>query len=320
MGVQFPLEKAGQLSVFAVALVFAVLSLVATALRLWSRHKLGRSLDASDYLMIASCVTTVGLSIIIELAIINAGLGFHVSEIIDRFGVQSGSEQFLIYLLAARITTTLSLALSKLSILALCCHCGPSTELWIVAGSLNILTDLIVLIIPMPYLFKLEMTMYKKVTLMVTFGLGLVVCIISAVKVALLPSVDTGDITFSIQHAMIMTVLESSLAVVLACIPVLRPLFRSAVSTLRTKSALGNYSTAARKSQKPRTGGFSVIEEQPLSSAPAPLPRRPELTYFSAEAVRASCSESKDGEDVEMGGITVKTEFIARYSHVSALS
>lgn len=146
------------------------------------------------------------------------------------------------------------------------------------------------------------------------------VCIISAVKVALLPSVDTGDITFSIQHAMIMTVLESSLAVVLACIPVLRPLFRSAVSTLRTKSALGNYSTAARKSQKPRTGGFSVIEEQPLSSAPAPLPRRPELTYFSAEAVRASCSESKDGEDVEMGGITVKTEFIARYSHVSALS
>ncbi|KAL1851037.1 hypothetical protein Daus18300_012707 [Diaporthe australafricana] len=173
----------------------------------------------------------------------------------------------------------------------------------------------------MPYLFKLEMTMYKKVTLMITFGLGLVVCIISAVKVALLPSVDTGDITFSIQHAMILTVLEASLAVILACIPVLRPLFRSAISTMRTKSAVGNYtSTAARKSQMPRTGGFSVIEEQPLTPISAqPLPRRPEISYFSVEAARASCSESKDGEDLEMGGITVKTEFIARYSHVSAL-
>lgn len=121
---------------------------------------------------------------------------------------------------------------------------------------------------------------------------------------------------------MVLTVLEAALAVILACIPVLRPLFRSAISTMRTKSQLGNYSTSARKSQKPRTGGFSVIEEQPLSPADThPLPRRPEISYFSAEAVRASCSESKDGEELEMmGGITVKTEFIARYSHVSAIT
>lgn len=50
-------------------------------------------------------------------------------------------------------------------------HCGPSTELWIVAGSLNIVTDVIVLVLPMPYLIRLEMTMYKKVTLMITFGM-----------------------------------------------------------------------------------------------------------------------------------------------------
>lgn len=123
---------------------------------------------------------------------------------------------------------------------------------------------------------------------------------------------------------MILTVLEASLAVILACIPVLRPLFRSAISTLRTKSALGNYGTTTnRKSQKPK--GFSVIEEQPLSpAAPQPMPRRPEIAYFSAEAARASCSDhTKDGEELEMvgmGGITVTTEFVARYSHISSLS
>lgn len=56
MGVNFPLERAEQITVFAVAVVFAVLSLAAVALRLLSRQKLGRWLDASDYLMIGSCV------------------------------------------------------------------------------------------------------------------------------------------------------------------------------------------------------------------------------------------------------------------------
>lgn len=56
MGVNFPLERAEQITVFAVAVVFAVLSVAAVALRLLSRQKLGRWLDASDYLMIGSCV------------------------------------------------------------------------------------------------------------------------------------------------------------------------------------------------------------------------------------------------------------------------
>lgn len=56
MGVTFPLERTEQITVFSVAVVFAVLSVVAVALRLLSRQKLGRWLDASDYLMIASCV------------------------------------------------------------------------------------------------------------------------------------------------------------------------------------------------------------------------------------------------------------------------
>jgi hypothetical protein len=60
-------------------------------------------------------------------------------------------------------------------------HCGPATELWIVAGSLNIVTDVIVLVLPMPYLVKLEMKMYKKVTLMITFGMFNVCCPMGAI-------------------------------------------------------------------------------------------------------------------------------------------
>lgn len=52
-------------------------------------------------------------------------------------------------------------------------HCGNSVTLWICTGVLNIVTDLVVLLLPMPYLYSLTMASYKKAVLMVTFGLGL---------------------------------------------------------------------------------------------------------------------------------------------------
>lgn len=52
-------------------------------------------------------------------------------------------------------------------------HCGNSVTLWLSHGVLNIITDLIVLLLPMPYLYSLEMPLYNKLVLMVTFGLGL---------------------------------------------------------------------------------------------------------------------------------------------------
>lgn len=52
-------------------------------------------------------------------------------------------------------------------------HCGSSITLWVCHGVLNIVTDLIVLLLPMPYIYSLELSLYKKLVLMATFGLGL---------------------------------------------------------------------------------------------------------------------------------------------------
>lgn len=51
--------------------------------------------------------------------------------------------------------------------------CGDEVSLWVVTGVFNILTDLIVILLPMPYLYGLELAMYKKIALMCTFGIGL---------------------------------------------------------------------------------------------------------------------------------------------------
>jgi hypothetical protein len=44
---------------------------------------------------------------------------------------------------------------------------------WIVTGVLNIVTDMIVLLLPMPYLFSLDLALYKKLVLAGMFGVGL---------------------------------------------------------------------------------------------------------------------------------------------------
>jgi len=50
--------------------------------------------------------------------------------------------------------------------------CGDLLALWIMTGTLNIVTDLAILILPMPYLYGLEIALYRKVVLIATFGVG----------------------------------------------------------------------------------------------------------------------------------------------------
>lgn len=50
--------------------------------------------------------------------------------------------------------------------------CQPATELYIVGGAINIVADVVVLVLPMPSIYKLQLATYKKVTLMITFGIG----------------------------------------------------------------------------------------------------------------------------------------------------
>ncbi|KAJ4389492.1 hypothetical protein N0V93_006961 [Gnomoniopsis smithogilvyi] len=329
-------------------------------LRILGRVKLGRSLDLSDYLMLSSCVAMLGMTGAVMSAIFNAGLGFHVYEIKEIFGLETGAAEFLKNLMVLRIMATLSLALSKISILVLCCRifttrwfriiahctiglivlwaigtiliitkactpfeynwdktiptgtCRSATLLSVIGGSVNILADFIVLVLPMPYIYKLQLATYKKVTLMITFGIGFIVCIVSMVKVALLPLVDNSDVTYSIQKAMILTILEVGLAIILACIPVLRPLFKNSMATKavhQSRYVSRTYSAVPFTGQK--TNGFTELQD--ISGHSEPLPMRPEKTYYSTvEAVGNSSEDTKKPDDVEMGGITVKKEFTAR--------
>lgn len=52
-------------------------------------------------------------------------------------------------------------------------HCGNQVQSFTITGVLNLITDLVVLLLPMPYLVKLQMRLYKKLVLIAVFSVGL---------------------------------------------------------------------------------------------------------------------------------------------------
>lgn len=50
--------------------------------------------------------------------------------------------------------------------------CSDMVLTYQIAGSLNIATDVIVLLLPLPYLFRLELALQTKLALVATFAIG----------------------------------------------------------------------------------------------------------------------------------------------------
>jgi len=111
-------------------------------------------------------------------------------------------------------------------------YCGDQVLSFTVTGVLNLLTDVMVLVLPLPYLARLQMRLYKKLVLIGVFSIGFLTCVVSAIRIYTLKSMDFADITYSLPPANIFSGLEPSMAVILACIPLLRPLLgRTAFSS-----------------------------------------------------------------------------------------
>ncbi|KAF3036126.1 hypothetical protein E8E11_002312 [Didymella keratinophila] len=226
----FPVVTHDQRAVLGVALTFSILAVVAVSLRLLAHAIAHKKWTYSDYLIIAACVrrpetmTTVstpnyvqvfavGLQSVSITGVFEAGIGYgHVMDIVLEHG-------------PGPITK-----LSQL-IVPLQFFCGNQVTSFTVTGVINLVTDVVVLLLPMQPLYQLQMATYKKVVFISIFGLGIFTCIISALRISVLSSMDFTDITFTIPKANIFSGIEPCLAVVLASVPMMRPLLGRAATT-----------------------------------------------------------------------------------------
>ncbi|KAL4877421.1 hypothetical protein BJY04DRAFT_222170 [Aspergillus karnatakaensis] len=103
--------------------------------------------------------------------------------------------------------------------------CADRIAAYIAIGVINIVTDLMVMVLPVPYVLKLQLPIGRKVVLVATFGLGLFVTVVSIIRVQSLVSIDFADATATLSGPLLWSMVEQQAAVIAANLPVLRYIF-----------------------------------------------------------------------------------------------
>jgi hypothetical protein len=104
-------------------------------------------------------------------------------------------------------------------------HCVDNVSFYIALACTNTFTDIILLFLPMPLLWRLQIARSKKISLSGVFLLGGFVCAISLYRISTLPLINENDITYSNTYAGLWTSIEGSVGVIVACLPSLMPIW-----------------------------------------------------------------------------------------------
>ncbi|KAH6962817.1 hypothetical protein DER45DRAFT_590722 [Fusarium avenaceum] len=118
------MEESQGSTVNSVAIVFAVISFLAVALRLWARTCIVRSLGADDYLICMGALLSWSF-IACTIASVNHGLGSHYTDVIKR-----GTDNFIAYMQIVWLSSIFynaCLGFIKISVLALYTRLGDKT-------------------------------------------------------------------------------------------------------------------------------------------------------------------------------------------------
>ncbi|KAK4121770.1 hypothetical protein N657DRAFT_576470 [Parathielavia appendiculata] len=147
--------------------------------------------------------------------------------------------------------------------------CGDQRLFYIWLGGINVVVEAVILLMPVPFIYRLQMETFKKLVVIGLFSVGWMTCAVTIYRQATLPHLYFEDMTYTGVLATIFTGIEPSVALSLACVPFLRPLTR--VNKYNTKSG---HSTGSENSQYGgstlRSGGRNKVPSA-LSGNRAPF-------------------------------------------------
>ncbi|KAI1496459.1 hypothetical protein F5X99DRAFT_400376 [Biscogniauxia marginata] len=103
-------------------------------------------------------------------------------------------------------------------------HCIDNSYFWFANAGFSIATDVIILTVPMPLVYSLQIPRVQKVALIIVFTLGVFVVITSCLRVTTIDlQAKSLDPLYDIASTM-WTIIEMNVAVICACLPQIRPL------------------------------------------------------------------------------------------------
>ncbi|KEY83999.1 integral membrane protein Pth11 [Aspergillus fumigatus] len=120
--------------------------------------------------------------------------------------------------------------------------CLSFEAVWFFNASMNIATDLTLLIMPMPLISQLQLPRMQKIALMAVFAVGLLVVITSILRLSSLRAVaQNPDTSYSNVGAAYWTAAECNVAIICACLPFLRPLISRIFPRLLSTKSYNKY-------------------------------------------------------------------------------
>ncbi|KAK1656542.1 hypothetical protein BDP55DRAFT_688730, partial [Colletotrichum godetiae] len=156
------------------------------------------------------------------------------------------------------VAITLLLYLSRLPNLSL-----DAVALFLATAASNIVMDVVLLILPIPTVFNLQMALNVKLLVAGLFGLGLLTTVTSTLRLYLLIQIQgSEDLTWDAAPANITSFLEVNLLLICTCVPAVRQFFRK----LKRSSSIVNQSSFTN-----RVSGQDIRLREPTADADVEL-------------------------------------------------
>ncbi|GKZ16528.1 hypothetical protein AbraIFM66951_000239 [Aspergillus brasiliensis] len=192
-------------------------------------------------------------------------------------------------------------------------HCISQVGTWIANATSTIATDLIILLLPLPQVWKLQLRLSEKIALTVAFGLGFFVIFASAYRFTVLFSYTATDSSYTLAPTVGWTAIEMSAGIVSACLPTLRPALQLAARKLGLRSALVPALFRSRTSPLSKSDNSSQMHPDSTASTAG----------MTARANRRSFYHLPDDEETGGTGITqkqIKLDAVLRPKHDRGLT
>ncbi|CAG8891141.1 unnamed protein product [Penicillium egyptiacum] len=174
-------------------------------------------------------------------------------------------------------------------------NCTDIVTLYLSSSPVNIITDIAILLLPMPLLTTMRLPFKQKIILVITFSFGFFVAVVDVVRIAFLQKAaisrslevksihiqNIGGVDFSWYASLsfMWSVVEVNLSIICGCVPSLKPLVTRLVPKL-IRDTNDNTSTSSPHGLSAGVAGESQVAvpppaavlDSPESSSPFPLP------------------------------------------------
>ncbi|KAL8693457.1 MAG: hypothetical protein Q9218_001728 [Villophora microphyllina] len=150
-------------------------------------------------------------------------------------------------------------------------HCRDEHARGVYSGSINVVSDFMILLLPIPVIVRLQMPSVKKVRPLVVFGVGLFACIAAVVRLVystqLEPDGDSRSYQLNIDKEGLWAFAEIAIGIIVGCMPHVHKFFRHISSEMSMPSTFKFFSGSTGSSAWRRLFSRPPTSEESSSHA-----------------------------------------------------